>query len=188
MRFGDRPFHFDAPVAPLYGRYAMLWVLGILITLGLLVAIAALWYTSGLPLPSPGGAQEPVNVDPAKAAVLGYQVLGLYLLYIVLMTIAGGWYQAFKFNHFARHTSFEGAKFSARVTGLGLIWQSLSSTFIILFTLGILTPVALARLMGYRISRTQLTGTVPVDSILQSSSAASTSGEGLAQYFDIDVF
>lgn len=189
MRFGDRPFRFDAPVSPLYGRYAMLWVLGILITVGFLAAIAALWIATGLPVPSAGGEpSEPGGIDPRKISILGYQVLGLYLLYIVLMTIAGGWYQAFKFNHFAKHTSFEGATFSARVTGLGLIWQSLSSAFIILFTLGILTPVALARLMGYRISRTELTGAVPVDSILQSGSAASTSGEGLAQYFDIDVF
>ncbi len=49
-------------------------------------------------------------------------------------------------------------------------------------------PVTQARSMGYLISHLTINGPVPLDQIAQSKAAQMSTGEGLAQAFDVDAF
>lgn len=193
MRFGNRPFSFDATSGPLYGRFAVLWFIGAALTVALAWAINRVFLdmmnAGVIPLPTPGvPEQKPTPEDVKRMMPYFVSMAGYYVGYIALLGIVGSWYAAKVYNHFANHTHFEGATFRGSVTGLGLIWQALSSILIVILSVGILTPVAMARLLGYRVRNTALEGQVPLSEVIQSGTARSTSGEGLAQLFDIDVF
>ncbi|MEL7047459.1 MAG: DUF898 family protein [Pseudomonadota bacterium] len=57
-----------------------------------------------------------------------------------------------------------------------------------LFAFTLFSPVTQARSMSYLIRHIRLEGDIPVEEILQSTAEQSTTGEGLAQAFDVDGF
>lgn len=184
MKFGNRPFRFDASSGPLYLPFAVLWFSTILIA-GLV--LAGLWSSahviSGGMVFGPGRRPDPSAIFTVVAII--------YLAFFVgfiLFAIVSAWYRAKVMNHFAAHTSFEDARFSGNATGAGLVWLSVTNMLMVLLTLGLLAPVAQARSARYFVEHLRLDGSAALAQILQRASDAGTRGEGLAQAFDIDAF
>lgn len=122
-RFGDRPMRFSAPTGPLYGRYAVLWIGTLLIAAGTVAAIGFV-LRQNIEL-----AMQGLRLPP-DASQIG-AILLVLLLAGLLYSIASAWYRAGQFNHFARHTSFEGATFRGSMSSGGLIWLAISNFFIL---------------------------------------------------------
>lgn len=125
MRFGNRPLRFDATSGPLYGPFALLWIGGILLYVGLFAVLGAYFYqkviaarNAGLPfLPS----QQDIVVVVLLLVLAGF-----------LFALVSSWYKARTINHFARHTHFENAHFRGKLTATGLIWLTISNYLILL--------------------------------------------------------
>lgn len=182
MRFGDRPFAFTAPSAPLYARFAVLWVLGTAIAVVTGFAMYSLFMADFAAF-DPSLGQEFRLKGPTIGAMFGVG-LAAYLAY----SIVGSWYRAAQINHFARHTHFDRASFDSRVTAGGLIWIGVTNLLIIVGTLGLLIPIAQARAARYLVERLELKGGVNLEEIMQTPDAGIRRGEGLAQAFDVDAF
>lgn len=181
-RFGNRPFRFNAPSGPLYSRFVVLW-LGALVIAAL---VSAGMYA--ITMYEMQGMMDSADAEPKMSSEGITMMILLFLVAYLLYAIASAWYRAGMFNHFARHTHFEGASFAGNVTAGGLIWLAVSNFFITVLSLGLLTPVAQARTARYLVEHLQITGTVPFAEIAQSLQAESKMGEGLAQAFDVDAF
>lgn len=125
MRFGDRPFGFAATAGPLYGRFAVLWVSGLVI---LLVVIAGLMagqfymVVLGTEMLGSGGQMKPEMLILSVLLLYASVIVG-FLLY----SLVSAWYRAHMMNHFAAHTTFEGARFKGTATGGSLVWITFSN-------------------------------------------------------------
>jgi uncharacterized membrane protein YjgN (DUF898 family) len=90
--------------------------------------------------------------------------------------------------HFVIHSLFYFSTFNSTLLTSVLIWVSVSNVFIVLGTLGILAPIARARLALYMVNNLEVTGTVRLAEITQAAEQNIRYGEGLAQAFDVDAF
>jgi uncharacterized membrane protein YjgN (DUF898 family) len=184
MRFGNRPFRFVARSGPLYARFAVAWIGTILLFAATIAGVALAMYLVGFnpqPQAVPGG---PPSVSlPAMAAVMSVVVV-FYLIFGLIVA----WYQARAFNHFAAHTSYEGATFRGNLTAWTIIWLVISNLLIVSLTFGLLAPVAQARAARYVVERLSIDGAVPLADIAQRADDPMRRGEGLAQVFDVDAF
>lgn len=180
-RFGDRPFRFDASSGPLYGRFAGVWIGGMVILLGMAATIAAIMWPLIVQAQKTGVKPEPsgMQVGLIVAAVVGASIL---------YGLVSSWYHSKQINHYAAHTHFEGATFRAETTGTGLIWLAVTNTLLVILSLGLLAPVAKARAAGYLVSHMAIDGSVPLAAIAQGAHQDIRTGEGLAQAFDVDAF
>jgi uncharacterized membrane protein YjgN (DUF898 family) len=140
MRFGTRPLRFSAPAGPLYGRFVGLWFGGILIYGGFAAAVTAIFWPGFM------RARELGLPFVPKATEVGLAILA-FLLFSLLYGLVSAWYRAGMMNHFAAHTSFEGARFRASATAPGLIWLSISN-FLIVLCGGIAATLGLMLLLG----------------------------------------
>ncbi len=182
MRFGDKPLTFDATTGPLYLRFALLWVGSVaIISLATSVITGVVMADIGQFRP-----YQPriATITPGAIAVIILVVIVAYLLYAVV----SAWYRAGQINHFAAHTQFDGATFRSSVTAGGLMWLTVSNFLIVLFSLGMLVPIAQTRAARYYVQHLTIGGTVALDGILQAPDQHITKGEGLAQAFDVDAF
>ena len=186
MRFGNRPFQFAATSRPLYGRFAILWVGALLIALGVFASIGGITVLIGLDADRLGGRGRPPG--PGTIALIIAVVYGSLFLGALLYGVLSAWYRAGMMNHFAAHTTFEGARFKGHATAGSLIWLTVSNYLLTLLSLGLLTPLAQARAARYFIERLSIEGTAPLAAIAQRSADELKRGEGLAQAFDVDAF
>lgn len=184
MRFGDRPFAFDAKAGPLYGRFAVLWFSAVVIA-SAVVAIAAFvnFRLLGFDMPKPDFKPDLQTIITLMAVFYATALIG-FLLY----SVVSAWYRALMMNHFAQHTTFEGARFKGSATGGTLVTLALTNYLMVLFTLGLLGPVAQARSARYLVEHLEIEGAVAVAQIQQGAADTSNRGEGLAQAFDVDAF
>lgn len=181
MRFGNRPFSFSASSGPLYGRFAIFWLIM------LLALIASGLLFSGMIASEVTRIQELGEGEAEPSVGFFLAIYGLIALLYLIYAVAGAWYRAFQVNHFAANTHFEGATFRSSITALGLIGVGVTNLLIIIFSLGMLTPVAQARMARYLIGNLSIEGTVPLGEIAQGTSTGPSRGEGLAQAFDVDL-
>lgn len=191
MRFGSEPFRFDATPGPLYARFAVLWVVAVLIYAAMgfgIASVLGMFNPEGML----GGEDSPFTLSPDGRPVPTLRTLGLIygivFLGMIAFAIFSAWYRASQFRHFVNHTHFDGATFKSTVSTAGLIWVSVSNVFIVLGTLGILGPIAQARFARYIIEHLEITGTVRLGEISQAAEQNIRLGEGLAQAFDVDAF
>lgn len=181
LRFGNRPFAFDASSGALYGPFAALWFS----TAAILGATgAAIW---GAVVSVAIHVQPGKSVDPALVFKIAAVIYGGLILGFLMFAVVSAWYRARMMNHFAAHTSFEHVRFTGTATGRSLIWLALTNTLMVVLTLGLLAPVAQARSARYFVERLRMSGSASLDQILQGA-AHEGRGEGLAQAFDIDAF
>jgi uncharacterized membrane protein YjgN (DUF898 family) len=181
LKFGNRPFAFNASAGPLYAPFAALWfsTVAILGVTGFLI-----WrFVMDLGIQSQAGK----TMDPALVFKLVAVIYGGLILGFLMFAVVSAWYRARMMNHFAAHTSFENVQFSGTATGRSLIWLALTNTLMVVLTLGLLAPVAQARSARYFVERLVMSGSASLDQILQGA-AHEGRGEGLAQAFDIDAF
>jgi len=127
---------------------------------------------------------RPPTVSPKAIAAIVPVIVAFYLV----LGLISAWYQAAAFNHFAAHTSYEGATFRGNMTAWSIIWLVIGNLLIVTLTLGLLAPVAQARAARYMVERLGIDGTVPLGDIAQRAGDPMRRGEGLAQVFDVDAF
>ena len=83
----------------------------------------------------------------------------------------------------------ENCSCSARMTlPPGPMSAPILSFLIVIFSFGVLAPVAQARAARFFVDHLQFGGPVPFDTIAQAAADHTTQGEGLAQAFDFDAF
>jgi uncharacterized membrane protein YjgN (DUF898 family) len=184
MRFGNRPFRFLARSGPLYGRFAVAWIGTILLFVAASAGVALSMYLVGFDAQPAAVPGRPPSVNPKAVAAIVPVMVAFYLLFGLIVA----WYQAGAFNHFAAHTSYEGATFKGNLTTWSMIWLVISNLLIVSLTLGLLAPVAQARAARYVVERLSIEGVVPVTEIAQRAEDPMRRGEGLSQVFDVDAF
>ncbi|CAN0387373.1 unnamed protein product, partial [Phaeothamnion confervicola] len=92
MRFGNRPFRFDATSGPLYGPFLALWLSGIAIAMGVgFTYYAMVSYAKPLfeKIYVPGRAPDPYSLFVVVAVFYGILIVGL-----LLYAIVSSWYRA----------------------------------------------------------------------------------------------
>lgn len=182
MRFGDRPFAFSAPSWPLYARFAVLWIAAIAIGAAAAITAHGLFLADVAAFdPSLG---RPFALRPSTVGIMIALAAAAYIVY----SIVSAWYRAKQINHFAQHTHFDKASFKSRVTAGGLIWIGVTNILLVIFTLGLLIPVAQARAARYLVENLEIVGAVSLGEIAQGADPGIRRGEGLAQAFDVDAF
>lgn len=184
MRFGDRPFRFSAPSGPLYPRFAILWLAAVVI---MLVASSMIGVLAALVF-RPGDLRPDVPPGMGRMGALLAIVYGVMFAGFLVYGIFSAWYRAGMMNHFAAHTTFEGARFRGSATAGSLMWLTVSNYLMVLLTLGLLSPLAQARSARYFVERIAIEGEVPLAQIVQRAEDPMRRGEGLAQAFDVDAF
>lgn len=110
------------------------------------------------------------------AILLSFPTLGLYWF----------WFLAKKQRYLMEHTSFATARFHATVTGGSLLVLYLSNLLLLAVTLGVAFPWVMVRSIRFAFSYFSLEGPLDVVSIQQEAQLASTTGEGLAGFLDMD--
>jgi uncharacterized membrane protein YjgN (DUF898 family) len=126
--FGNLPFAYEGRSAPLYARFAGLWIGGIAIYAGALAAIAVILGPRLAAQAEASRAGLPHQLSPADVGVM--VVIGLVAL--IVFSIIGAWYQAKQFNLFLSYTGFSEARLCANTSALGLIGLFVSNLLIIL--------------------------------------------------------
>ena len=180
MAFGDRFFRYTGRSGPIYRRYVVFWIGVLLLFSGGGFIISQLVSTWVLRLGRTGGPR----LDPVQSLI----ILALVLVGLLIYTILSAWYYARVYNHLFGHTHFDQARFRLRATAWSLVAMVVTNFLIVIFSLGILRPIAQARISRYFIDRLSVEGTVDFASIAQSQAALDATGEGLAEAFDIDAF
>lgn len=168
--FGDSRFRCDARPGPLYKRFAVLWVCGIVFLVGIagLIAAAAPYIQSaGTPAP----------------AIIGAVLAGMaWTLLTIALPMA--WYRAGFLRHLAAHTSFDGIAFSLNATTDGLMKLALGNWLISMLSLGILRPWAAQRTFRYACAHLQMAAEPDWARVHQSEAVILRTGEGLSAVFD----
>jgi uncharacterized membrane protein YjgN (DUF898 family) len=182
--FGSVPFTYKGGSAPLYAYFAGLWIGGIVIWVAAGAIILVALGPSFAAFAELSRAGLPARFSPQDVALM----IGIAFAAFTLLSIISVWYQSRQFNLFMSYTGFDEARLYAKTTALGLVGLFISNFLIVLLSIGILRPVALARSARYFIERTSVQGRVDTVKIAQSQAALSKVGEGLAQAFDVDAF
>ena len=119
LSFGDRSFRFNGRAGPLYGPFAVRYI-------GALIAYAPFIYSVGSLVPKQLAAREAgLPFIPESGEILF--VLGSLIFAVLVSVILYAWYSATLINHFSKHTTFEGARFSANVSAGGLIYIAVTN-------------------------------------------------------------
>jgi len=184
MRFGSMPFRFKGRAGPLYGPYAVCWVISLfaLIILGGLLGFAFYGMFDEV------FATERTGTDTSRDFMGLIMVIGILLGLLLFWTVyymIWAFYVAREMSIFASYTTLDRARFQLDATGGSLIWLILGNILLMVFTLGIATPFAQQRLVRYLCDRLSAHGTVNVNEIMQSREVVGRTGEGLADAFDV---
>ncbi|MGI9405358.1 MAG: YjgN family protein [Hyphomicrobiaceae bacterium] len=183
QQFGSEMFRYSGDVGDVYARFAAVYFGGIALTA--LVAGGAYWFL-GIEIPTTPTAVENMSAETQTKFV--WFIVSIYVVGIIIYSILQAWYFASVYNYFARNTAFAGGQFDMKLTVCGLVWLVISNMFIIILSLTILQPIAMARASQYFVDRMSLNGLIDVDKIVQNAAELGTTGEGLAEAFDIDGF
>lgn len=180
--FGETPMNFTGRARSLFKFFIIPWLI-IVGGLGVVGFLVWPYFIQLQALQEAGGA-----VNPVRLMSIQFMLLAHYLVFIIFASVAYAWYRSKYYNYIAEHTHFSNGSFALTTTPSGLIWLTLSNFLIIILSLTILTPVAVARLFGYIVDNLSFNGTVDIAGIQQSQQALSKTGEGLAEGFDITSF
>lgn len=180
--FGETPMHFTGKASEIFKYFILPW----LVMVGGLVVLGFLLMPYFMQIQS--WQQAGGIVDPTKMFKVQMIILAHYFGFVVFAAIAYAWYQSKYYNYIAEKTHFSNGAFNLTTTPGGLIWLTISNLLIVLLSLTILTPVAIARVFGYIVDNLSFNGTVDIAAIQQSQQELSKTGEGLAEGFDIGSF
>ncbi len=184
MRFGQHPFHFRGSAAPLYLPFATVWIASALI---IVAAAGVFWGNAELGLLFGGADGDSIQSPSQTLFILAFLIIGLPIVFVVsgLLWVV---YKAAELRYFADCTTFGDLQFRLNATVGSLITLTLGNIFIMLLTLGIGKPFVHRRLIRYVVARLETNGTVDIAAIQQSQQQLDSTGEGLAEAFDIDGF
>lgn len=185
-RFGDQPFLFEVPAGEspqrrMWWPFAFGWLSIAVVLIASIIAVGAvnvyLMTTFGL--------------DPEKqsdyATMLGLLALGVVAAWAILWPICWAPYNAAAMNRIASLIVIDGARFKLRAKTLSLLAITFLGWFFIIFSLGLLAPIAGFLQVRYVLNRLELIETPRFAEIGQSVLAESKAGESLGDAFDLDL-
>jgi uncharacterized membrane protein YjgN (DUF898 family) len=191
MRFGTMPFRFRGRAGPLYGPYAICWVLTLVVFVLLAGLIGAGFYAmfsdtlrTVFDNTASGGTPPKPEQDFMIIAMI-VAFFGGFLIFSIVSAITWAFYTAREMAIFASYTTLDQARFQLDATGGSLVLLIVGNLLLIIFTLGIATPFAQQRLVRYFCDRISLHGSVNINQIMQSRELIGRTGEGLADAFDV---
>lgn len=175
MSYGDQPVTWKrADKHNLYGPFAIAWVVGLLGYFALIAAMIPTFAEIGRT-----GAEPPVTFI--------FKIYGYGFVYALLIVLASAAYHAAVMRETAASIRFGGARLTLDVSAGALLGLTLTNLLIIVFSLGFLQPVAMARSARFMIRRLKSEGLAPLDQAQQAPRGPRT-GEGLADAFDVSPF
>ncbi len=178
--FGDRSFQCEALAKGLYGRFALVWLAGLLCVVAVSALIGAV-ITLGLMVPGPPDQDGP---PLAQAFGVGMALLAFLPVGLIVMSLPMAWYRAAFFRQLAAGTSFEGHRFSAEVKTWPLARLAVGNVLISLFSLGILRPWAALRVFRFTCAAIAIDGVPDFAAIHQTADKGPRTGEGLISVLD----
>ncbi|MEZ6024140.1 MAG: DUF898 family protein [Hyphomonadaceae bacterium] len=187
-RFGDMPFSFDdhADAKGLWWPFALSWF-GVPLALfaAYFIAFVALFAlgAEGLFFPQGEGAEPSADLA-LLPALMGLGVIALFFLFLLGFQAP---YNAAAMNKIASLLSLDGARFKLRAKTFSLLGITLAGWLIVIFSLGLLAPIAGFLQVRYVIARLEMIGTPKFAEIGQSIIVAPRSGESIADAFDLDM-
>lgn len=187
MRFGETAFKYKGKAGSLYPPFVLAWVGGI-IALAVVAGgtVFVMWSRIQAGIANAGSGDP--SMEPLSHGELA-SIYGIYGVALFVVLVFGANYFARTLNYFTNFTTFAGsAGFTLKASALSLLWQTVSNFLLMIFSLGILSPVAQARWIRYMVDRLEITGGVDFAAINQSQAALGTRGEGMATAFDVDAF
>lgn len=185
LSFGDLPFGFSLARAreeKLYVRFTLLWFSLLFAYIALVMTVA-----SGAMLQAVLAAQPGTPLDPGEPAFLGLLASGVFLIVIgtgAILALAA--YNVACWRALVRGLSLDGTSFTLTARTPGYLWLAFSNALIVIFTLGLLLPVAQARTFGFIMNRIACEGTVDFSRADQAERGPGQA-EGLADAFDIGI-
>jgi uncharacterized membrane protein YjgN (DUF898 family) len=173
MSFGSVPFRFEGGSGRLYVPFLILWLAFILLY-GFIFVIQI--------------TIKQLEARHQDTAALAGLILLLVIVASPFVLIGWSWFEARKLAVFAKATKIAGLDFSLRTSAGSIIWLTLSNLFILVFSIGILRPVAQARRLRYLVKRMTLTGTADLDAVTKGAEKSGLQGAGLEAAFSIEIF
>jgi len=176
-RIGTVPVEGQMDTKGLWVPFAVAWVISTIvgvIVIAILVAIFVSKYQRGV-------VPDPNDTELTIIAVLAYLAVPVTWLVTV------NWYRAALLRKVAGTFSAGGLKFSFPVRGGTLLWFTLSNTFILLFTLGLLYPYVILRYARFVQRHLAITGTIDYAAWQQSEGWRPSTGEGMAEFFGVGI-
>ena len=150
--FGDKAFTFAGRAGPLYKRFWLVWVSGIVLFIGASTAIVAV---TGVPYPGTGGRVPTMNPFTREKIAA---IVGIVFAALLIFVMIRAWYSSRMFNYFASETTYQGCRFHLAATVPSLVWLVASNYLIRTLSLTILSPIAEARATRYIVDRLTLRG------------------------------
>lgn len=183
MHFGNMPFKFNsenAKDANLFSKFAIGWVATFI---GYLVLISMFFSSFGA-LDAGMNSTDPNDIANTFG-LLGRIYLALFVFMIVVL-FAFMPYRAAVLKAIASCITLDGAKFKMDIkwTDLALLW--VVNLIILVFSLGILMPVAQARTARFLINNLKSEGNIDLAKAEQAE-AGPDQAEGLSDAFDIGI-
>ncbi|MEQ1490484.1 MAG: DUF898 family protein [Terricaulis sp.] len=179
-RFGDQPFQFDVPNGEspqkgMWWAFAFGWVgFAIVIVAGFIGAAAIVAYYH-------------LDFAEGDAGVLSAIYVGMLAAYGLGWLIVWAPYNAAAMNRIAGLITIDGARFKLRAKTISLFFITLLGWLFVIFSLGLLAPVAGFLQVRYVLNRMELVEVPRFAEIGQSVLADSESGESLGDAFDLDM-
>lgn len=185
-QFGSGKFGYDASSRPLYKRFLICLVIalvGVPATIAILSGIFA-----GLMPETVASLDDPQALGEALSQAGSGLFLSILLLYLGMILMIGPlilWYKIRQLEHFFGNVRFESVQLAFGGSFWNLIKLWIGNLLIIILTFGLGSDFAEMRWLRYLISNLRMVGDVDIDQIVQSSQAAPSLGEGLAEGFDL---
>lgn len=168
--FGDCRFDCDATAKPLYKRFAVLWLGGVVFLAGIAAAIGTF------------GSELDESEQVLESMALGYALAVPWALLTIGMPFA--WYRAGFLRRLVAHTRFDGVSFALEATTGGLMRLAFGNWLIGLLSLGALRPWTALRTFRYVCAHLRADGEPVWERVHQSAATRSRTGEGLAAVLD----
>jgi uncharacterized membrane protein YjgN (DUF898 family) len=185
-RFGDQPFLFEvengeSPQKGMWWPFAFGWIGMAVITLAAPIAVGlfSAYYATTIG----DGAGD--NELPAYMPV--FITLAVLVIYALSWLVVWAPYNAAAMNRIAALITIDGARFKLRAKTFSLFAITLLGWLFIIFSLGLLAPVAGFLHIRYVLNRLELIETPRFAEIGQSVIDGPRAGESLGDAFDLDM-
>lgn len=171
-RFGSGEFYYGAGSGGLYKSFG----LSVLVFIGGMIA-----FTMAMAAFAVSTAEGGLEADALPVTKL----ILMYLMIYVIMGLAFSIYLAGQMRHWLNHTFFQDRPMLFKVTALEVLSLFFINFLIIIFTLTIGTPIAQMRVVRFYVERLSVEGVLKFDELKQADGPMPSTGEGIAEGFDM---
>ncbi len=172
--YGDEKFEFapdeEAKRQPVYLSFALMWVGGVAVYVGLIYTIYSL------------GLNDRIQSGDLGAIGIVYALL---LPAGILIAVFSVWHEAAITRRITGSLSVAGLRLSSKITAWDLVSVMITNVLLVIFTLGFGFMAAQMRLWKLFANRLRIEGTIDFAKIQQNADRGPKHGEGMADGLDI---